>query len=108
MVSRSASRFAISIPRPSSSSELIGESERASEEGRERECGRRARAAAVVFLVGHNEEEERKGEREGGRPWGPLTVSRENAVINRLRDVFARAHTNQEPTKQPTSDEVEP
>ena len=36
--------------------------------------------------------EEGKGERE--RPWGPLTASREreNAVINRLRDVFARAY----------------
>ena len=68
-----------------SSAELIGESERASEEGRERECGRRARAAAVVFLVGHNEEEERKGEREGARQAvGP--TNREQSERERERE----------------------
>ena len=83
-----------------SSAELIGESERASEEGRERECGRRARAAAVVFLVGHNEKEEGKGEREGGRPWGPLTKRREREgtrlLIDSVMSSRARAHTKRE------------
>ena len=91
-----------------SSAELIGESERASEEGRERECGRRASAAAVVFLVGHNEKEEGKGEREGAvgptnREQRERERERTRLLIDSVMSSRARIPTNQAANVGPAS-----